>query len=225
MLNNFESNDNKFYNTLKYIHLFFLSSIYFAICNIFLLSATVFFELSFYNILIYFFPFVLLGPSLSALISLYIKFLYFDKDLNITSTFFKSYKNNFISSLKIWFPSLLILCFITFDFVIIQYNSKLLLLSIPLFFLLVINTLFMIYSLIFISKYEITFINTLKLSLLSITKKPFTSIINFIIILICIFILIFSKSILSLFIVGFSFFLILKSLNNTFLFIENTYIK
>lgn len=225
MLNNFETNDTKFYGALKYIHLFFLSNIYFAICNVLLLSAIVFFELSFYNILVYFIPLVLLGPSLSALISLYSKFLYLDKDIVITSTFFKSYKTNFISALKVWLPSLLIACLITFDLLIINSNKKLLILSIPLIFLLVLDILFMIYSLIFISKYEITFLNTLKLSLLSIIKKPFTSIINFIIILICIFILIFSKSLISLFIVGFSFFLILKSLKNTFLFIETTYIK
>lgn len=225
MLNNFEENENKFYSTLKYIHLFFLSNIYIAFCNIFLLSATIFFELSFYNILIYFIPLILLGPSLSALISLYNKFLYFDKDILITNTFFKAYKNNFLNSLKVWIPSLFILCLIIFDFLIIRSNNNLLILSIPLILLLVIDILFMVYSLIFISKYEITFLNTLKLSLLSIIKKPFTSIINFIIILICIFILIFSKSIISLFIVGFSFFLILKSLKSTFLFIEDTYIN
>lgn len=225
MLNNFEENENKFYGVLKYIHLFFLSNIYFALSNILLLCAIVFFELSFYNILIYFIPLVLLGPSLSALISLYSKFLYFDKDIVITNTFFQAYKSNFINSLKVWIPSLCILCLITFDFLIVRSNDSLLILSIPLFFLLIIDILFMIYSLIFISKYEITFLNTLKLSLLSITKRPFTSIINFIIILLCIFILIFSKSIISLFIVGFSFFLILKSLKSTFLFIENTYLK
>ena len=225
MLNNFEANDNKFYSALKYIHLFFLSNIYFALCNILLLTATVFFELSFYNILVYLIPLILLGPSLSALISLLNKFLYLDKDIVITKSFFLFYKKNFIASLKIWLPCLLTACIIIFDLKIIQSNKNLLILSIPLVLLLLIDILLMFYSLIFISKYEITFFNTLKLSLLSIIKKPFTAILNFIIILICTFILIYSNSIISLFIIGLSFFLILKTLKSTFLFIENTYIK
>lgn len=225
MFNNLESDDNKFYNILRYIHLFFLSNIYFSLCNILLIISLFLFEMSFYNIFIFFIPLVFLGPSLSALFYLFNKFLYLDRDLLITKEFFLGYKKNFFNTLKVWIPLLLITFIIIFDFKINFLNPKLSLLNIPLTVLFIIDILVIIYNFIFISKYEINAINTLKLSCYSLIKNPFTSIINFIIIVSCLFILLYSKSLLSLFIVGFSCYLILKNLRNTFSFIESTYIK
>jgi len=225
LFNDLESNSNKFYKILRYIHLFFLSNIYFLICNILLIISLALFEMSFYNIFLFFIPLIFLGPSLSALFYLFNKFLYSDKDLAITKEFFLGYKKNFFNTLKVWIPLLLITFIILFDFNISFLNPKLSLLIIPLIPLFIIDILVIIYSFIFISKYEITSINTLKLSCYILIKSPFTSIFNFIIILLCLFILLYSNSLLSLFIVGFCCYLILKNLKNTFLFIENTYIK
>ena len=225
MLNNFESSDNKFYNILKYIHIFFLSNIYFGICNFLLIITLIFFEVNFYNILIFLVPIIFIAPSLSALFYLFNKFIYIDKDLIITNEFFKGYKKNFFSSLKVWVPLLISLIIITLDINIIILNKKFLILSIPLSFLFIFNVLIMIYSLIFNSKYEITFINNLKLSFYILIKKPFIALLNLIIIILCIFILLYSKSLLSLFIIGISAYLILKNLTKSFLIVENIYIN
>ncbi len=225
MLNNFESNNNKFYNILKYIHLFLLSNIYFGICNILLISTLIFFELDFYNIIAFFIPSVFLGPSLSALFYLFNKFINLDKDLIVTKEFFKGYRKNFFSCLKIWLPLLISFIIIMLDIKITILNSKLLVLTIPLTLLFIFNILIMIYSIILNSKYEISFINNLKLSLYIIIKNPFISLLNLLIMAFCIFILLYSKSLISLFIVGFSAYLILNNLNKSFLTIEKSYIN
>lgn len=225
MLNNFESSDNKFYNILKYIHLFFLSNIYFGICNFLLILTLIFFEVNFYNILIFLVPIIFIAPSLSALFYLFNKFIYIDKDLIITNEFFTGYKKNFFSSLKVWIPLLISIIIITLDINISILNKRLLILIIPLSFIFIFNVLIMLYSLILNSKYEITFINNLKLSFYILIKKPFTALLNLIIIITCIFILLYSKSLISLFIIGISAYLILKNLNKSFLIIENIYIN
>lgn len=225
MLNNFESSDNKFYNILKYIHLFFLSNIYFGICNFLLILTLIFFEVNFYNILIFLVPIIFIAPSLSALFYLFNKFIYIDKDVIITNEFFKGYKKNFFSSLKVWIPLLISIIIITLDINISILNKRFLILIIPLSFLFIFNVLIMLYSLILNSKYEITFINNLKLSFYILIKKPFTALLNLIIIITCIFILLYSKSLISLFIIGISAYLILKNLNKSFLIIENIYIN
>lgn len=225
MINNFESNSNKFYNILKYIHLFLLSNIYFGICNFLLILTLIFFELDFYNILIFLIPIIFLAPSLSALFYLFNKFINLDKDLMITREFFKGYKNNFFSSLKIWIPLLISIIIIILDIKISILNINLVILTIPLTLLFIFNILIMLYSIILNSKYEISFINNLKLSLYILIKKPLISLLNLLIMAFCILILLYSNSLISLFIVGLSAYLILNNLNKSFLAIEKSYIN
>ena len=225
MVDNFESNGNKFYNILKYIHLFLLSNIYFGVCNFLLILTLIFFQLDFYNILIFLIPIIFIAPSLSALFYLYNKFINLDKDLVVTKEFFKGYKNNFASSLKIWIPLLISILIIILDIKIIFLNLNLLILTVPLTLLFIFNILIMLYSIILNSKYEISFFNNFKLSVYLLIKKPLISILNLLIISFCILILLYSNSLISLFIVGLSAYLIFNNLNKSFLAIEKYYIK
>ncbi|MBS5938795.1 MAG: DUF624 domain-containing protein [Clostridium sp.] len=181
-------------------------------------------ELKFYNLFIFFISSVLLGPALVALISFNNKVIS-DEHFGVTKSFFQGYKKNFFISLKVWVPLLIIAFVIIFDIKLCFVNSKFLFLIIPLTIMLVINILLMSYSLMIISKYTINTIDTLKLSFYLLIKNPFTSIINLVIILLSIFILINSKSIITLFTVSISCFLIAKNMKHVFFFIENTYLK
>ncbi|MDV4150872.1 YesL family protein [Clostridium sp. AL.422] len=216
-----DSNENKINKLLNYVHAFFLSSIYFGICNILFILPVYLLELNFYIIFI---SLVFLGPALVALCS-FINKLIFDECFAVTKEFFRGYKNNFLSSLKVWIPLLIIASIIIFDLRLCLANGKFTLLIIPLTIMLIIDIILMSYSLVIISKYKIKTLDTLKLSLYLLIRNPFTSILNLAIIILCTFILINSKSIIAFFIVSIGCFLVIKNMKNLFFFIDNTYLK
>ncbi len=224
MIDYSNSNENKISKLFNYIHLFFLSSIYFSICNILLILSVYLFEIRFYNILIFLIASILSGPALVALCA-FINKIISDDNLSITKEFFYCYKKNFLISLKLWIPLLITAFVIIFDLKLCLINSKFLFLIIPLFIMLTVDIILMSYSLIIISKYNINTLDTLKLSFYLLIKNPFTSIVNLVIILLSTFILINSKSIITLFIVSISSFLIIKNMKHVFFFIENKYLK
>lgn len=219
-----DSNENKISKIFNYLHLFFLSSIYFAMCNILLISSLYLFEIKFYNLFIFFISSILTGPALVALSSFINKIIY-DEPFGVTKDFFSGYKQNFTLSLKLWLPLLVIAFVIIFDLKLCFVNNKFLFLIIPLAIMLIIDIILASYSLVIISKYNIKPIDAIKLSFYLLIKNPFTSIINLIIILLSIFILINSKSIITLFIISISCFFIIKNMKNIFFFIEKKYLE
>lgn len=219
-----DSNENKISKIFNYLHLFFLSSIYFAICNILLITSVYLFEIKFYNLFIFFISSILSGPALVALSSFTNKIIY-DEPFGVTKEFFKGYKKNFIISLKLWLPLLIVAFIAVFDLKLCFVNSKFLFLIIPLTIMLVVDIVLMSYSLVIISKYNINTIDTIKLSFYLLIKNPFTSIINLVIILLAIFILMNSKSIITLFVISIACFLMIKNMKHVFFFIENKYLK
>lgn len=216
-----DSNDNKVGKILNYVHVFFLLSIYLAMCNILFILPIYLLELNFY---ILFISLIFSGPALVAVCSFINKLLY-DECFEVTKEFFRGYKNNFFIALKVWVPLLIIASIIIFDLSLCFSHGKFSLLIIPLTLMLIIDIILMSYSLVIISKYKVNTLDTLKLSLYLLIRNPFTSILNLAIIILCAFILINSKSIIAFFIISIGCFLIIKNMKNIFFFIENTYLK
>lgn len=219
-----DSSENKISRFFKYLHFFFLSSIYFAMCNILLILSLYLFEIKFYNLFIFFIASILTGPALVALSSFINKIIY-NEPFGVTKDFFTGYKNNFVLSLKLWLPLLVIAFVIIFDLKLCFINSKFLFLIMPLSIMLIIDIILASYSLVLISKYNIKIIDVIKLSFYLLIKNPFTSIMNLVIILLSIFILFNSKSIITLFIISISCFFIIRNMKGIFFFIEKTYLK
>ncbi|WP_234124689.1 DUF624 domain-containing protein [Clostridium hydrogenum] len=109
--------DRPFYIITNYIIGFFLGSIYLGICNILLLLYFVFItnsqnNLNLFLLFIFLIP---LGPSLGALYSTNGKLLR-EKDIEFSSYFWNSYKNNFVSHLKPWLIELTTITLLLIDY-------------------------------------------------------------------------------------------------------------
>lgn len=111
--------DKSFYSISNYIFCFIQSSLYFAICNILLILFFILTAItpSNFNLLFLFICLIPLGPSLGALYFTISKIAR-EKDIYFSSVFLTSYKNNFVSCLKMWMIQLII---ITVSFIDFQY--------------------------------------------------------------------------------------------------------
>lgn len=111
--------DKPLYSISNYILGFIQSSFYFAICNILLILFFVLTTItpSNFNLLFLFISLIPLGPSIGALYFTVSKTIR-EKDIYFFSVFWKSYKNNFTSCLKMWMIQLII---ITISFIDFQY--------------------------------------------------------------------------------------------------------
>lgn len=216
-----EKKINKVFN---YLHWFFLSSLYFLLCNILNVLAIYLFEININNIFIFFVSLILTGPALTALLGVMNKIIY-DNYVDITIDFFKGYKENFLDSLKLWIGFLTIAFVLIFDLNLCFINNKFLFLITPMISMLIIDIIITSYSLPIISKYRINLLNAIKLSLYFTVKNPIITIINLFIISVSIYIFIYSKAIIGLFSASISCLLIIKNMKYLFLFIENKYLK
>ncbi len=216
-----EKRMNKVFN---YIHWFFLSSIYFILCNILNILSMHLFELKIDNLLIFSASMILTGPALVALYSFMNKIIYFNY-VDTTRDFFKGYTENFLDSLKIWIILLIIATILIFDLNLCFINGKFLFLIAPMILMLILDIILISYALPIISKYKIKLLDTIKLSLYLAIKNPLTTVINFFIISFSIYTIIYYKGFISLFISSISCFLIIKNMKYSFLFIENKYLK
>ena len=109
--------DKPLFTIPNYIYILFLGGFYFFICNILLVFfyITTFKNANSFNFLFLFISLIPLGPSLTALYSSMSK-LCREKNINISSYFFSSYKNNFKDSMKLWLFQLSILMLFIIDF-------------------------------------------------------------------------------------------------------------
>ena len=115
--------DKPLYTISNYIINFFLSSVYLSICNILLILFFIFTAISSgeLNLFFLFISLIPLGPSLGALYSTIGKIIR-EKDIYFSSYFWSSYKNNFVSYLKLWLIELIIITVLFIDFQYFYFN-------------------------------------------------------------------------------------------------------
>ena len=109
--------DKPLFTIPNYIYILLLGGFYFFICNPLLIFFYIitFINANNFNFSFLFLSLIPLGPSLTALYSSMNK-LYREKNINISSYFFSSYKNNFKDSMKLWLVQLSLLVLFTVDF-------------------------------------------------------------------------------------------------------------
>jgi uncharacterized membrane protein YesL len=109
--------DKPLYSISNYVIAFSLSTIYITLCNILLILFFIFTAISSdnFNLLLCFICLVPLGPSLGALYSTIGKVIR-EKDIYFSSYFWSTYKNNFISNLKLWMVELIVITILFIDF-------------------------------------------------------------------------------------------------------------
>jgi len=109
--------DKPLHITSNYITEFIINSIDLAICNILLILFLIFTTISpeNFNLFLLFISLIPLGPSLGALYSTIGRIMR-EKDIYSTSSFWSSYKNNFVSYLKIWLIELITITILFIDY-------------------------------------------------------------------------------------------------------------
>lgn len=98
-------------------HVYWLAilNFYFIACNLLFLVFFLLLVPSFSNIILYFLALIPTGPAITALFYCLNKLIR-EQELSPTKDFFMSYKKNFLSSLKVWLPMLLVYFILFFDF-------------------------------------------------------------------------------------------------------------
>ena len=106
-------------------HIYWLGliNIYFVLCNIVFLFFFITLIPSFSNTVVYFLALVPTGPAITALFSTLNK-LVREKEISPTKDFFTSYKMNFIETLKIWLPLLLVVFILVVDLQYLNQNPS-----------------------------------------------------------------------------------------------------
>jgi len=164
--------DKSLYTISNYVFGFIQSSLYFAVCNILLILFFVFTTIlpSQFNLLLLFIALIPLGPSLSALYSSIGKIIS-EKDIYFSSHFWSFYKNNFLSTLKIWVIQLIILTILFIDFQYFYLNTPENNIHIIFGVLIIIFMLISFYSLPINSKFEIKLKDLFVLSIYYMLRK------------------------------------------------------
>ena len=164
--------DKPLYTITNYIIGFFLSSIYIAICNILLILFFIFTAIfsDNFNLLLLFIAIIPLGPSLGALYSSIGKIMR-EKDIYFSSYFWSSYKNNFISNLKLWLIELIAITIFFIDFQYFYLNMPQKGIHIIFAVLIIISLVIGFYSFAINSRFEIKLKDLLVLSLYYMLKK------------------------------------------------------
>ena len=164
--------DKPLYTITNYIIGFFLSSIYIAICNILLILFFIFTAIfsGNFNLLLLFIALIPLGPSLGALYSSIGKIMR-EKDIYFSSYFWSSYKNNFISNLKLWLIELIAITIFFIDFQYFYLNMPQKGIHIIFAVLIIISLVIGFYSFAINSRFEIKLKDLLVLSLYYMLKK------------------------------------------------------
>jgi uncharacterized membrane protein YesL len=224
MTNTNDFQDKPINRTFNYIHWFFITNLYFFLCNALFLFVLYTFDVSIKNILLFFLVLIPTGPSLTALCSCMNKVLR-DKYLDTTRDFFKAYKENFFSSMKFWILMLIPMFIIIFDINLCFINNKFSFLLIPLIFLLVLIFSVGSYSFPLLSKYKIKLVDLLKLSIYLSFKNIITTIINLVILLISAYLFYNSRGIISVFLCSITCYGLLFNMKKTFMFVENKFLN
>jgi len=106
-------------------HIYWLGLVnfYFVLCNIVFLFFFISLIPSFSNMFIYFIALIPSGPAITALFSTLSK-LVRDKEISPTKDFFHSYKVNFVDTLKVWLPLLLVVFILVVDLYYFNANPS-----------------------------------------------------------------------------------------------------
>lgn len=177
--------DQPLFTISNYFIAYFLNSIYFSLSNILLILFFLLIEVSSENFSLFslFIALIPLGPALGALYCTMGKVIR-EKELFSSFYYWKSYKNNFVSFLKIWIFFLCIIYILLFDFRYFYLNSPQsqlhwIFMIITVFFALL-NT----YAFSINSRFKITFKNLIILSIAYMFKNFGTTILKFVIIIV-----------------------------------------
>ena len=171
--------DKPLYTISNYIINFFLSSVYLSICNIQLILFFIFTSISpvNFNLLLLFICLIPLGPSLGALYSTIGKIIR-EKDIYFSSYFWSSYKNNFVSYLKLWLIELILLAILFIDFQYFYLNMPQKGIHIIFALLIIISMVIGFYSFSINSRFELKLKDLFILSIYYMIKKFPTTILK-----------------------------------------------
>lgn len=176
--------DQPLFTISNYFITYFLNSIYFSLCNILLILFFLLIQISSENFSLFslFVALIPLGPALGALYCTMGKVVR-EKEL-FSSYYWKSYKNNFLSFLKIWMFFLIIICILLFDFRYFYLNSSSSKLHWLFMILAILFSLLGTYAFSINSRFKITFKNLVILSISYMFKNFGTTILKFVVILV-----------------------------------------
>ncbi|WP_042461453.1 DUF624 domain-containing protein [Neobacillus dielmonensis] len=118
----------------NYGYWFLMLNLYFALANIPLIAAFVLLQLVPSNLVYYSAALIPMGPALAALIAA-LKKIVVEKDISVTKDFWRFYKGNFSSSMKLWLVTLALLFILAMDMAMFANQSIFAIVS-PLFIIL-----------------------------------------------------------------------------------------
>jgi len=171
--------DKPIYTISNYIINFFLSSVYLSICNILLILFFIFTAIDprNFSLLLLFICLIPLGPSLGALYSTIGKIIR-EKDIYFSSYFWSSYKNNFVSYLKLWLIELILLTILSIDFQYFYLNMPEKGIHIIFVVLIIISLVIGFYTFPINSRFEIKLKDLFIISIYYMIKKIPTTILK-----------------------------------------------
>ncbi|KRG08894.1 YesL family protein [Lederbergia galactosidilytica] len=156
--------DRPAYIMMKYLYNFFMTNLYFILCNLLFFIVFYLADFVFENILLFYITLIPMGPAITAVLSTMGK-LVREKDIQVTRDFFKAYTLNFWPTMKYWFIQLTILLILAID---IGYSTNHSNIFSPVFFILMIVCVFiMIYAFPIISRFEVKLKNLFIVSIYS----------------------------------------------------------
>lgn len=175
--------DQPLFTISNYFIAYFLNSIYFSLCNILLIFFFLLIQVSSDNFSLFslFVALIPLGPALGSLYCTMGKVVR-EKELFSSSYYWKSYKNNFLSFLKIWMFFLIVICILLFDFRYFYLNSSQSKLHWIFIIITIVFALLGTYAFSINSRFKITFKNLIILSISYMFKNFGTTILKFVII-------------------------------------------
>lgn len=190
--------DKPIYAITNYIIGLCLSSIYMGICNILLILFLILTALSpnNFSLSLLFICLIPLGPSLGVLYSTIGKIIR-ERDIYFSSTFWNSYRKNFLSNIRLWLTELIIITIFFIDFKYFYVNMPQSGIHVVIALLMAISIVIGIYAFSINSKFEIKLKDLLILSLYFMMKKFPTTILK-IVVLVLMYYLLKSVSIICL---------------------------
>lgn len=184
-MNNIEYKESIIFTAFNYISWFVLSNIYFLISNILFMAYIISFGLGITSEIsvIFIISLIPMGPSLTALCASMGKIIR-EKDINITSYYFKSYKINFKQSSLLWCAELAIM-FISYINLNLSVKGEILS-NFTILFIIVCVFSVALGTIAFpiISRFNLKTTDVIKISFIYSIKKIHITIINIILILI-----------------------------------------
>jgi uncharacterized membrane protein YesL len=191
-----EFNEGLIFTIFNYIYWSFLSNVYFILCN--LLFVFYFFTIKFTGSLessiLLIISLIPVGPALTALCSCMDKIIR-DKDINITTYYFKSYKRNFKQSMKLWLIALFVQSLLISDLKFLSSKNIYMYLYVLIFVFMLYSLIIYIHMFPILSRFNLKSMDILKLSFVYSFKKFQVTLINILTIVVSGFVVYFFPSI------------------------------